>query len=232
MEVKEHALFAGCDAAALESVLRTLRPRRVRKGSVLVSEPSGPAHVFLILQGSLMAFGKTAGGRRVIFELAGPGELDGILAADGRSGHLTEAASDSLVVPLTRDDLTRLVEADPHVALNLANLLMTRQEKREAQIEALAESATVHRLARQLLALARFVGKPEPNGEIRVARLTHQSIADMVGLRRETVTLNLEELVTAGAVAVEGRQLRLRPDRLEQLLSERAANGSAHAPGA
>jgi CRP-like cAMP-binding protein len=109
--------------------------------------------------------------------------------------------------------------------VNLTGLLMTRQEKREAQIEALAESTTVQRLARQLLALARFLGKPEPNGEIRVARLTHQALADMVGLRRETVTVKLDELVTAGAVVVEGRQLRLRTDVLEELLREPDANG-------
>lgn len=225
MELHDHPLFSGCDPAALAGMAHRLRPQRVRKGSVLVGSRTGPTDLFLVLQGSLMAFSKTAGGRRVIFELAGPGELDGILAAEGRAGHYTQAAADSLVVALSRADLRALVAADPQVAVNLAELLMTRQEKREAQIEALAEAATVHRLARQLLALARFLGKPEPNGEVRVPRLTHQSIADMVGLRRETVTVKLEELVAAGAVAVEGRQLRLRPDVLQELLHESHADG-------
>ncbi len=228
MELKDHALFAGCEPKALEPVLRRLRPQRVRKGSLLVAERSGPADLFLVLQGLLMAFSRTAGGRRVIFELAGPGELDGVLAADGRAGHYTQAAAESLVVPLSRQDLGSLIEADPRIAVNLAELLMTRQEKREAQIEALAESSTVHRLARQLLALGRYLGKSEPNGETRVARLTHQAIADMVGLRRETVTVKLDELVAAGGVSVEGRQLRLRPEVLQRLLQEpNGASGRA-----
>jgi CRP-like cAMP-binding protein len=225
MEVHEHPLFSGCDANALASLLRQLRPRRVRKGSLLIDSRRGPADLFLVLQGSLMAFGRTAGGRRVIFELTGPGELDGILAAAGRAGHYTQAAADSLVVPLSSADLGRLVAADPKVAVNLAELLMTRQEKREAQIEALAEAGTVQRLARQLLALARFLGKADTGGEIRVARLTHQTLADMVGLRRETVTVKLDELVAAGAVMVEGRQLRLRPTVLQDLLRRPDAGG-------
>lgn len=225
MDLQDHPLFSGCDPAALSGIVRQLRPQRARKGSLLIGSRRGPTDLFLVLQGSLMAFSKTAGGRRVIFELAGPGELDGILAAEGRAGHYTQAAVDSLVVPVSLTELRGLVAADPQVAVNLAELLMTRQEKREAQIEALAEAVTVQRLARQLLALARFLGKPEPNGEIRVARLTHQAIADMVGLRRETVTVKLEELVAAGAVAVEGRQLRLRPHALQELLLEPDADG-------
>jgi CRP-like cAMP-binding protein len=223
METREHPLFAGCDHTQL---VRGLRAVRVRKGTQLVTTPSGPAELYLVLQGLLMAFGWTTGGRRVIFELVGPGELDGILAADRRAGHLTQAATDSVVVPLPRDDLARLIAAEPRIAVNLTDLLMTRQEKREAQIEALAESTTVHRLARQLLALGRYHGKPDAGGEIRVARLTHQAIADMVGLRRETVTVKLEELVSAGAVAVEGRQLRLRPERLEHLLTDQNRNSA------
>ena len=226
MELREHSLFRGCDAAALDPLLRGLRPTRVRRGSLLVERRRGPADLFLVLQGTLMTFGKTTAGRRVIFEFVGPGELDGILAADGRSGHYTEAASDCLVVRLPRIELQRLLERDPQVAVNLADLLMTRQEKREAQIEALAESATVHRLARLLLVLGRHLGKPEPNGEIRVTRLTHQVIADMVGLRRETVTVKLEELVAAGGLAIEGRQLRLRPEALEGLLHGAGGNGA------
>jgi len=226
LDILDHALFAGCDQAALRPLLKSLRTQRVRKGSLLVEHPRGPANLFLILQGTLMAFSKTAGGRRVIFELCGPGEVDGVLAADGRAGHLTQAAVDSLVLPISRADLGRLIAADPRVAVNLTDLLLTRQEKREAQIEALAESATVHRLARQLLLLARHLGKPEPGGEIRITRLTHQALADMVGLRRETVTVKLEELVNAGAVAVEGRQLRLRPATLERLLQVSNRSGA------
>lgn len=228
MDVLEHALFADCDQAALRPLLKSLRTQRVRKGSLLVDRPQGPANLFLILQGTLMAFTKTAGGRRVIFELSGPGEVDGVLAADGRAGHLTQAAVDSLVLPISRDELGRLIAADPKVAVNLTELLLTRQEKREAQIEALAESTTVQRLARQLLALARFLGRPEPNGDVRVPRLTHQALADMVGLRRETVTTKLDHLVAAGAMAIEGRQLRLRPDALRGLLrqSSAGANGA------
>lgn len=220
MDLADHPLFAGCDLQALAPLLSRLRPTRVRKGSLLVAYPSGPAEILLVLQGSLVAFNRTAGGRRVIFELAGPGELDGILAADGRAGHFTEAATDALVVRLSREDMTRLILVEPSVALNLTALLMTRQEKREAQIEALAESASVLRLARQLLALARFLGKPEPAGDIRLPRLTHQALADMVGLRRETVTVKMEELIAAGGVTVEGRQLRIHPYRLERLLDQ------------
>jgi len=225
MELKEHPLFAGCDAAVLDPVLRRLRPERARKGHVLVSARTGPSDLFLVLHGTLMAFSQTARGRRIIFELAGPGELDGILAAVGRAGHFTQAASDCLLVRLSREELRRLIQADARVAVNLADLLLTRQEKREAQIEALAESATVHRLARQLLTLGRFLGKTEPNGELRIARVTHQTLADMVGLRRETVTMKLEELVAAGGVAVEGRQLRLRPGVLEDLIERPAGSG-------
>jgi len=216
MEVEAHPLFQGCNRAVLAPVLERLRPVRVPAGKVLVTQRRGPARLFLVLEGALVAYGHTAEGRRVIFELARPGELDGILAASGRRGHYTAAQLESVVLPLTRAELQRLIAADTRVGLNLISLLMGRIVTREQQIEVLAHSGTSARIARQLLALAAHLGVAQPDGTVLLPRLTHQTLADMVGLRRETVTRGLEQLSQTGGIVPRGRRLTVRTQVLEE----------------
>lgn len=220
MDLWDHPLLAGCDLDALAPTLLRLKPQRVARGQQLVMQRRGPARLFLVLEGSLLAFGRTAEGRRVVFELARAGDLDGILAAAGRRGHYTVAASDGVVVGISRPDLQRLMTADPRVAVNLSEILMTRLVKREQQLEAVAHTDTVRRLARHLLSLAGHVGEPDAAGEVRMRRFTHQVLADMVGVRRETVTRALNILSSGGGVVARGHQLTLRPARLQELLKE------------
>lgn len=218
MDVSEHPLFTGCNRAVLAPVLERLRPVRVPAGKVLVTQRRGPARLFLVLEGALLAYGYTAEGRRVIFELARPGELDGILAASGRRGHYTATQMESVVLPLTRAELQRLIAADTRVGVNLISILMGRIVKREEQIEVLAHSGTSARIAHQLLAIAAQLGVPQQDGSVLLPRLTHQTLADMIGLRRETVTRGLEVLSQSGGIVPLGRRLTILTAVLEEIV--------------
>ncbi|HEY7201240.1 MAG TPA: helix-turn-helix domain-containing protein, partial [Candidatus Dormibacteraeota bacterium] len=82
------------------------------------------------------------------------------------------------------------------------------------------------RIAAQLLALSDMNG--DGRREAASPRLSHEAIADLLGLRRETVTLHLARLRRMGALRVEDHRFRLNVGLLEAVRDgEVAVRGGA-----
>jgi CRP-like cAMP-binding protein len=162
----------------------------------------------------------TSGGRKLVLEIIPPGGVDGLLPMLGQRGHFTEAAEDSRVALLDWTLLEQLFVVEPRIMRTLFELIASRLERREEQLESMMIRDPTQRLARQLCALAGAVGEPEGDRAVTMPRsITHQSLADMLGIRRETVTLHLHHLAELGAVDIHGRQLIVRPRELEIVAS-------------
>lgn len=217
--IQAHPLFAGIDLAALVSGGARLTPRIVPRGALICGPQFRPG-IVLVLRGCLQAFNLTADGRqRLIVEMLGPGDIDGMLLAAGRTAHMCEALAPSEVVLLSKADLDRLITLSPRVALNLYAIATGRLERREAHMAALSEHSGLRAVARQLLALAGYTGRNEGSGIVVLhPRPTHQLLAEMLGLRRETVTLMLRRLRNLGAVGYGPREMWVNFRRIERLL--------------
>ena len=131
----------------------------------------------------------------------------------GLRGHFSEAVVPTEVVSVGRSLLDRLLLAEPRLALNLLWAMSRRLQRREDHVERMCLRDPTQRLAAQLLALAEAVGE-QRDGWWVSPRLPHEGLADMLGLRRETVSLHLARLRRKGAVRVEGDRFCLNADRL------------------
>lgn len=231
--VLSHPLFAGARSERVAHLVARLRPIRVEKGAILVSaRPRQPA-TYLVLDGVLHPFILTADGHRLVLEVVRTGGYDGLLIASGHEGHLCEAASDSVVAPLRPEVLNQLIEAEPRIAVNLLNLTLNRLARREAHMVGMAHGEVVRRVAHQLLALGHYSGRAEGDWIELSPRPTHQLLSEMIGVRRETVSLQLLTLRRVGAVAVERQALRLHAPTLRRIVDHQyrgAANGRHRQP--
>jgi CRP-like cAMP-binding protein len=218
MQLTEHPVFEGLDLDRLQPSLESWRQTVVEEGDLLSGPGLRHERLHLLLEGELAAFELTADGKRVLMEIVEPGGLDGLLLMAGLEGHFTEAKKPSLVVALTRQELEKVVELEPRFARNLLRLVLRRLEKREQQIHSLAHREPSRRLARQLLALGEYVGSRQGDVVVLRPRLSHQMLADMLALRRETVTLSLGALSALGAVQVRRSAIAFNVKRLEAIV--------------
>jgi CRP-like cAMP-binding protein len=229
MRLLEHPVFANVDAELLASHLERLREHEVGKGDLVGAPDLRVPRFHLVLEGELASFQLTADGKRLLMEIVEPGGVDGMLLTAGLHGHFTEARQPSRLVSVSRPELQNLIQIEPQIAVNLLHLMLQRIEKREDQLDSVVQKEPSRRLARQLLALGEYVGVRRGDSIVLRPRLSHQALADMLGLRRETVTVHLNALRGVGAVSVDDHHLTLhRPILLAVVEGRRIPPAPSH----
>ncbi len=198
----DHPVFDGVEGDRLASLLATIRPHRVDAGTI-VERPDSHCCT-LLLEGRLHTYVIVPDGRRLLLEIVESGGIEGMLdVIAGQEGHFVEAVKPSIVAVLRRDDIRQLVNGEPRVAVNLLHLSLERLDRRERHLEAATHHEATRRVAAILLQLTRYL-VPWAQRRTRFVELrprpSHVVLADMLGLRRETVTLRLAWLRQVGAV--------------------------------
>lgn len=223
--VLTHELFADMDQERLRSHLAPLRVRLYGAGD-RVAEPGQRRGLLLVLSGRLRTFHNTWSGKRVIFEYIEPGGVDGILSVAGLEGHHTEAVMPSQVLTIGRRSLEEMLAVEPRLAVNLQRVTTVKLRRREEHISRMTMRDPTQRLAAQLLALA-GAGYTPRGRVVRTPRISHESLADLIGVRRETVTLHMARLRRMGALGIEEHAFLLNVPLLRALNESQPGCSSA-----
>lgn len=200
------ALFRGLGRETLQRFDEVTREKRYPKGSVIVFAGDAGDALYIVRSGRVKVVLLGEDGREVILGVLVSGEHFGELSLiddQPRSAHVI-AMDDSVLLVLRRDDFRRRVEATPAVAWALLGELSRRLREADAKIGGLVLLDVPGRIARVLLDAA-----PDETTNVVQRRLTHQTIAQMVGASRETVSRTLSEFQTEGWIVVEKRVVRL-----------------------
>lgn len=220
VDLLDHPLLRNVRTERLERMLDRIAVQEVPRGRLLNTPGVTPGLLYLVLSGRLRAYQVTVDGRELLLELIPEGGFDGLLSVAGRRGHFTVADDDSVVASLALPTLERLIALEPAVARNLFRLIVERLEGREEHLEAVFLRDPSQRLGRQLLALGDNLGRKQGDRVALKPRLTHQMLADMLGVRRETVTLHLGQLMEMGAVSVENGRFLLDVEALKRIVED------------
>jgi CRP/FNR family cyclic AMP-dependent transcriptional regulator len=126
---------------------------------------------------------------------------------------------DSHLLVLRRDDFQQQLQQHPSVALKLLRVLVQRLRRADEKIGSLVLLDVNGRVAQLLLDLAEEGGGP------RITRkLTHHTIAQMIGSSRETVSRAMRELVERGTIEVNRREITItNRDALRAMTGSRGA---------
>jgi len=123
------------------------------------------------------------------------------------------------LVVLRREDFTNILMQVPAIALALLKELSRRLRRVDEKVGSLVLLDVNGRVAQLLLELA-----DEEGGERITRRLTHHTIAQMIGSSRETVSRTMRELVDKGMIDVSRKDIVIR-DR--GALEQAAGRGGA-----
>jgi len=199
-------LFSGLTRGELESFAELTRERSYPRGSVILFENDPGDSLFVVRSGRVKVVLIGEDGREVILGVLGIGQHFGELALideQPRSAHVI-AMEDSTLIVLRRDDFRKRVESSPSVAWSLLAELSHRLRRADDKIGGLVLLDVPGRIARLLLDFA------EEGGSEQIEKtLTHQTIAQMIGASRETVSRAMKDFQEAGWINVERRRISL-----------------------
>ncbi len=199
-------------------------PKALEAGHVLFSAGGPVDRLFVVLEGQVKLSRLDAWGRERILWIAGRGDLLGTRFLDPDARHRLEAVclGTTVVCPIGRDQMRRVMREVPEVVEVLCNVLVERLDHLERQLELAAAPATI-RIASALLWLEARFGIERGQGWREIdLNLRQEDLAALAGTNRVTVTKALGELRTKGLVEGTRGRYRLKRDALRAYLQNPA----------
>ena len=200
-------LFSCLDAEVVRDFEKVAARKRFPKNAIVFSRGDESDSLYIVRSGKVKAIIHDEEGREIVLAVIGEGEYFGEMGVlDGvpRSATIvTQEPTEMLVI--RRNEFKKLLSANPDMALNLIAVVLQRLRRADQKIESLGLRYVHGRVANLLMQSA------EPQGREWVVKekMTHQEIANVVGSSREMVSKILAELVEAGSISIEKRQITI-----------------------
>jgi CRP/FNR family cyclic AMP-dependent transcriptional regulator len=179
------------------------------KGALLFVEGQDPRGIFVICNGRVKLSASSADGKSVILRIAESGEVVGLPGSiSGKPYEVTAEALEPIQANfIPREPFLKFLREHGEAAVRVAEILsdIYHATYQEVRYLGLSGSAT-EKLARFLLDLTAVEGADK--GTLRATlTLTHEEIAEMIGLSRETVSRLFANFKRKKLIEVHGSAL-------------------------
>lgn len=200
-------LFAHLNPRELAEIGAAAREKSYPKNSVILFEDDPGDALYVVLRGQVKVVLIGEDGREVILSILKEGDFFGEMALiddQPRSAHVI-AMEESHLLVLHRDEFRKCLEETPRIALGLLQALSRRLRRADDKIGGLVLLDVNGRVARLLLELA-----DEHDGVQIPRKVTHHTIAQMIGSSRETVSRTIRDLGERGLIEVSRKTIVIR----------------------
>ena len=192
--------------------------REIAKIGIVKGYPAG-AHVFfeneigdvlyIVISGSIKIFRSSEEGRIITLAILRENDFFGEMAIIDGGPHSATAKTleDSNIMLIHKADFTHTIRKNPEIAEVLLVTLSRRLRGADKQIEDLTFKGNYGKTASMLVTLSERYGVNTAEGTLIDMKLTHQELADLVGVARETVTRILNDFKKDGCITVKSRSI-------------------------
>ena len=208
-------LFRGFSEEEMREVSRVTSLRAFPRGRVIYTPGETGEALFLLREGAVQIYRISPEGRKLVIAQLLPYSFFGELSCIGQGMYDTyaEVTEDSVIMTMDCAVLNRLLATKPEVARRILEAFGRRVLEAEQQLEDIAFKGVPARVAALLLREA------DGTGEVR--GLSHQDIAERLGVYRETATSALNELKSADIISIGRKRITiLDRERLRRAAGE------------
>lgn len=197
-------LFSSLNDEELLHVSSSIMLKEFKKNEVILYEQDTNEFMYIILFGKVRVIQTTEDGKEIILATHRSNELFGeISLIDGKTSPATVLATEaSLIAIISKKDFYSFLIHQSKVLEKMLQILCSRLRESWKRIEILNFKNASQRIKTLFLLLSHDNGQKTAEGIILNIKLTHQNIADMVGLTRETVTRVIDKLRRDGEIKV------------------------------
>jgi CRP/FNR family cyclic AMP-dependent transcriptional regulator len=208
--LKACPLFDQLAPAQVDELERNARCRDFNRRELIYAPDEPSLNVLLLLRGRVKIKNITPDGKETILAFIEEGEIFGELALldDELRQEFAEAVEISRVAVIPRDNLLGLMGQRPDLALSITKLVGLRRRRVENRLRNVLFLSSRERMVRLIFELVESHGARVGANEAEIRlRLSHQELASLIGVTRETVTVVLGELQGARLIRVRHRRI-------------------------
>lgn len=189
---------------------------RFQKDERVFSQGDAADAIFFIETGKVKITVVSSAGREAVLALLGPRSSIGEGCLIGHSVGTATAIQPSTLFRIDRKAMLHALRAQPDLSEKFTATLLSRNIDLESDLCDQLFNHSEKRLARVLLKLARF-GRDDVMPGAKMPRVSHETLAEMVGTTRARVTHFMNKFRTLGLIDYNG-EITVRPELLTDVV--------------
>jgi CRP-like cAMP-binding protein len=206
------------------SLLPTQSTQRViKKRTILIYQGEVPRQAYIVKSGAFKAYHLNKMGEEQIVGFRTSGDVFPETWVFGKTSsalYYYEALEDSVVYSVEKNTLTDLIDSHPELQRHMLDYFVSAYTSLLMQVNALEQSRAAEKLLLMLYYLRFRYGKEVKPGEFHLSiALTHTTLAGLLGLTRETTTIELGRLKRKEIINYNGREFVIFQRTLEDKLA-------------
>jgi CRP/FNR family transcriptional regulator len=209
----------------LHDLLNAYSLRKFKKGQTLLFQGEVPRYAYVIKAGTVKTYNISPLGEEQVVSLSSEYDIlpeAWFLGEASVAYYFYEAFTDCTVYAIPREELAKKVDAVPAFANHLLQRFMRLYVGASVHINALEQPRSRDKLVHLLhYLMMRFGKRAGSGGEVMIdLRLTHQTLASMLGVTRETIATEIARLRREKVLNYKQQTYTINKDKLLQLRND------------
>ncbi len=199
------------DAIHRDALLARATRHRLRKGEFIFRVGDQGDAVFMLLAGRVKTYKTAPSGKEVILWFGFPGEVFGLVETPHNIGRMVniQACEITEIAKVTGAHFREFLAMHAEVSQLCIRVVASRLGMLANRLVYLTADDAEARIAKLLVDIAARYHDPK-NGVEHPIGLTHQEIANITGVQRQTATKILGKFTERGALSVHYRNISIR----------------------
>lgn len=197
--------------------------RKFKKNQTIMFQGEVPRFVYFLAEGTVKVYNINSSGEEQIISLNTEKDIfpeAWIMDVAPVATYFYEAFTDCEVYTIPKEDLVAELENNQSLSQHMINRLTRLYTGARIHINALEQPRSRDKLM-QLLQFLMLKFGTEQNNWVRVdLKLTHQTLANMVGVTRETIAVELSKLRREGIINYKQQVYNINKKKLIELRNE------------
>lgn len=184
-----------------------------KKGDYIYFENQDADTIYFVAKGRVKIFYNAENKQEVVKSILSSGEIFGELALveeEKRADFAQAIENDTMICAWKLEDIKHLMLDNKELSFSLIKLLGLRLFKLQRKFDLLVFKDTRTRVIEFLKDAAEWKGKKVGTETLLMTPLTHQDIAKLVGLSRQSVTTILNELKSENLIYFDRKRILIR----------------------
>ncbi|OGC24888.1 hypothetical protein A2291_01960 [candidate division WOR-1 bacterium RIFOXYB2_FULL_42_35] len=208
----------------LEAFYKQFPLRRYKKGEILIRADDDPQGIFCLTKGYVRQYTISKAGFELTLHILKPTSYFPLVwAINGTpNDYYFEALTEVQVARAPRDQVVNFIKDKPVVIFGMMSELLDDYAETLTRMEHLVFSDAYRRVISVLLYIAKHFGAGKGKGVIVKHRFTQHDIATLVGVARETASIEMGKLEDKGLIKYSDHAIVL--ESIEKLELELISN--------